>query len=177
MMIVRALWREASRFPTALAWSVVLAVLVFATYVAQAVAIAWAVSAVLSGQSADVLTALGVIIGIALARLVLSLAHTSAATRLGGRVREAVRRRAMHAALVPERLHDTTVRDGSMRATLGDGIDGTDATCRSTFPSSPRSRSAAHRWSSRRRCCRPGRACSWGSGSQVPWPAHWRGSG
>ncbi|MFF5989423.1 ABC transporter ATP-binding protein/permease [Prauserella flavalba] len=127
MMIVRELWREAARFPAALAWSIALLVLVFATHVGQAVAIAWSMSAVLDGQAQDVLVALGAIVGIALARLVLSLVQTSAAARLGGHVRETVRRRAMRAALVPDRLHDTTVRDGSMRATLGDGIDGTDA--------------------------------------------------
>ncbi|PXY25829.1 hypothetical protein BAY59_19825 [Prauserella coralliicola] len=127
MMIVRELWREAARFPAALAWSIALLVLVFATHVGQAVAIAWSMSAVLDGQAQDVLVALGAIVGIALARLVLSLVQTSAAARLGGQVRKTIRRRAMRAALVPDRLHDTTVRDGSMRASLGDGIDGTDA--------------------------------------------------
>jgi ABC-type transport system involved in cytochrome bd biosynthesis fused ATPase/permease subunit len=127
MMIVPLLWREAARFPTALARSVALLVLVFLTYVGQAVAIAWSMSAVLHGQAREVLVALSLILGIALARLVLSLAQASAAAHLGGRVRQAVRRRAMRAALVPERLHDTAARDGSMRASLGDGVEGIDA--------------------------------------------------
>ncbi|WP_150244053.1 ATP-binding cassette domain-containing protein [Nocardiopsis quinghaiensis] len=127
MMIVPLLWREAARFPAALARSVALLVLVFLTHVGQAVAVAWSMSAVLRGQAQDVLLALSLILGIALLRLLLSLAQASAAARLGGRVRQAVRRRAMGAALVPERLHDTAARDGSMRASLGDGVDGIDA--------------------------------------------------
>ena len=127
MLIVHQLWREAARFPSAVTWSIALLVLVFFTHLGQVVAIAWSMSAVLRGEPQDVLSALSLIVGIALLRLVLSLAQTSAATRLGGRVREALRRRAISAALVPERLHDTAVRDGSMRASLGDGIDGTDA--------------------------------------------------
>ncbi|WP_017627597.1 ATP-binding cassette domain-containing protein [Nocardiopsis chromatogenes] len=127
MMIVRELWREAARFPAALAWSTGLLALVFLTHAAQAVAIAWSMSAVLRGRPEDVLAALALIVGIALARTALSLVQTSAAAGLGGRVRQALRRRAMRAALVPERLHDTAARDGSMRAALGDGIDGTDA--------------------------------------------------
>ncbi|MEV2277378.1 ATP-binding cassette domain-containing protein [Nocardiopsis sp. NPDC049922] len=127
MMIVPLLWREAARFPAALARSVALLVLVFLTHVGQAVAIAWSMSAVLHGQARDVIVALSLILGIALLRLVLSLAQASAAAHLGGRVRQTVRRRAMRAALVPERLHDTAARDGSMRASLGDGVDGIDA--------------------------------------------------
>lgn len=127
MMIVRELWREAARFPGALVWSVALLILVFATYIIQAVAIAWAMSAVLTGDAGDVVAALATIIGIALGRLLLSLAQTSAAARLGGQVRLALRRRAIEAALVASRLHDTEARDGSMRASLVDGIDGTDS--------------------------------------------------
>jgi ABC-type transport system involved in cytochrome bd biosynthesis fused ATPase/permease subunit len=127
MMIVPLLWREAARFPGALARSVALLVLVFLTHVSQAVAIAWSMSAVLHGQAGEVLLALALILGIALLRLVLSLAQAWAAASLGGRVKQAVRRRAMEAALVPGRLHDTAARDGSMRASLGDGVDGIDA--------------------------------------------------
>jgi ATP-binding cassette subfamily C protein CydD len=127
MMIVPLLWREAARFPALLARSAALLVLVFLTYAGQAVAIAWSMSAVLHGQAREVLVALSLLLGIALARLVLSLAQASASARLGGRVRQAVRRRAMRAALVPERLHDTAARDGSMRASLGDGVEGIDA--------------------------------------------------
>ncbi|MGP5655760.1 ABC transporter ATP-binding protein/permease [Candidatus Corynebacterium faecigallinarum] len=126
-MIVRELWREAARFPGALTWSVLLLVLVCTTHIAQAVAIASAMSSVLGGHASDVLTAIAVILAIALIRFLLSLAQSVAAARLGGHVRLALRRRAMHAALVPSRLHDTAVRDGSLRASLGDGIDGTDA--------------------------------------------------
>ncbi|MFW5418729.1 ATP-binding cassette domain-containing protein [Nocardiopsis sp. CNT-189] len=127
MMIVRELWREAARFPAALAWSTALLVLVFSTHLGQAAAIAWSMSAALRGHPQDVLAGLSLIVALALARMLLSLAQTSAAAGLGGRVRQALRRRAMRAALAPERLHDTAARDGSTRAGLSDGIDGTDA--------------------------------------------------
>ncbi|MBX9386714.1 ATP-binding cassette domain-containing protein [Streptomonospora nanhaiensis] len=127
MMIVAELWREAARFPAALTRSTALLVLVLLTHLAQAVAVAWAMSAVLSGNPGDVFAALALIVGIALARTLLSLGQTSAAAGLGGRVRQRLRRRAMRAALVPERLHDTAARAGAVRAGLGDGVDGTDA--------------------------------------------------
>lgn len=127
MMIVRELWHEAARFPGALAWSIALTVLVFGTHVAQAAGVAWAMSAVLGGQVGDVVAALGAVLGIALIRLLLSLTLTWTASRLGGRVRRVMRDRSMTAALTPDRLHDTTSRDGSVQATLSDGIDGTDA--------------------------------------------------
>ncbi|XKH54525.1 ATP-binding cassette domain-containing protein [Citricoccus nitrophenolicus] len=127
MMIVRELWKEAARFPALLAASVGLLVLVLGTHVSQAIAIAWAMSAVVGGQAGRVWVALGVIVGIALIRLALSLAQTSVATRLGGQVRVTIRDRAMTRALTADRLHDTTARDGTLRASLGDGIDGTDA--------------------------------------------------
>ena len=124
MMIVRELWREAARFPTALACSVLLLVLVFATHVGQAVAIAWAMSAVLGGNSEGVLAALATICGIVVTRCALNVSQTHAATKLGAKVRLSLRRRVIAAALVPSRLHDTSVRDGSMRASLVDGIEG-----------------------------------------------------
>ncbi|WP_017539013.1 ATP-binding cassette domain-containing protein [Nocardiopsis halophila] len=127
MMIVGHLWREAARFPAALLSSTALLLLVFLTHLAQAAAIAWSMSAVLRGAPQDVLLALLLIVGIAVLRLLASLAQSAAAAGLGGRVRQALRRRAMEAALVPERLHDTAVRDGTMRASLSDGVDGTDA--------------------------------------------------
>ncbi|GAA4912714.1 ATP-binding cassette domain-containing protein [Streptomonospora salina] len=127
MMIVGPLWREAARFPAALLSSAALLLLAFSTHLAQAAAIAWSMSAVLGGRPQDVLVALLLIFGIAVLRLLASLAQTAAAAGLGGRVRQAVRRRAMASALVPERLHDTAVRDGTVRASLGDGVDGTDA--------------------------------------------------
>ncbi|WP_017589663.1 ABC transporter ATP-binding protein/permease [Nocardiopsis ganjiahuensis] len=127
MMIVPQLWREAARFPGTLARSVGLLVLVLLTHVGQAVAIAWAMSAVLGGRPREVLAAAALVIGTALLRLVLSLAQTSAAARLGGRVRQAVRGRAVESVLTARRLHDTSARDGSMRSALGDGVDGTDA--------------------------------------------------
>ncbi|MCD2114433.1 ATP-binding cassette domain-containing protein [Rhodococcus rhodochrous] len=126
MMIVRELWREAGRFPGLLAGSALLALLVFAGYVGQAVAIAWALTATLQGTSSAVITALVSVAGLAVARVLLTAAQDSVSTRLGGSVRRELRRRATRTVLTAERLHDAGTRDGSVRVTLGDGIDGTD---------------------------------------------------
>jgi ABC-type transport system involved in cytochrome bd biosynthesis fused ATPase/permease subunit len=127
MMIVPALWREAWHSPRLLAASVVLQLLVFATHVAQAVALAVALAALVHGDATGALVGIGTILGTGVARLLLGLAQRDAAVRLGGRVREALRARAVSAVLTPERLHDVSLRDGSTRLTLGDGIDGTEA--------------------------------------------------
>jgi len=127
MMIVPALWREAWRTPRLLAASVLLQLLVFATHVAQAVALAVALAALVHGDAGGALLGIGVILGTGVARLLLGLAQRDAAVRLGGRVREELRARAVSAVLTPERLHDVSLRDGSTRLTLGDGIDGTEA--------------------------------------------------
>lgn len=127
MMIVPALWREAWHTPRLLAASVLLQLLVFATHVAQAVALAVALAALVRGDATGALIGIGTILGTGVARLGLGLAQRDAAVRLGGRVREALRARAVSAVLTPERLHDVSLRDGSIRLTLGDGIDGTEA--------------------------------------------------
>ncbi|KNY05273.1 ATP-binding cassette domain-containing protein [Microbacterium sp. GCS4] len=127
MMIVHELWREARRHPRLLLASILLQLLVFATYVAQALALAVALAALVHGDAGGVFAAIGAILGIGAARMLLGLAQGDAAVRLGGRVREALRARAVSAVLTPDRLHDVALRDGSTRLTLGDGVDGTEA--------------------------------------------------
>ena len=126
MMIVRELWREARHFPGLLAGSVLLALLVFASYVGQAVAIAWALTATLQGTGPTVIIALASVTGLAVARVLLMVAQDSVSARLGGLVRRELRHRAIRSALTAERLHDAGTRDGSIRVALSDGIDGTD---------------------------------------------------
>ncbi|WP_462417393.1 ATP-binding cassette domain-containing protein [Kytococcus sp. Marseille-QA3725] len=126
-MIVRALWREALAEPAALAASVGLLVLVGLTHLAQAVAVAVCFAAVLQEHAGTVTHSLLALVGIALVRLALSVAQTAAASRLGGSIRRRVRERAMRAALTADRLHDPGARDGSLAATLVDGVDGIDA--------------------------------------------------
>lgn len=126
MMIVRALWREAARFPAACARSTITLLLISITHIAQAVAVAWAMSAMFSGSPGETAAALASILGIATLRLALSLAQSSAASRLGGMVRARIRARALRAALSSRRIHDPATRDGAIRATVSDGIDGTD---------------------------------------------------
>ncbi|UGQ56327.1 ATP-binding cassette domain-containing protein [Rhodococcus pyridinivorans] len=126
MMIVRELWREARHFSGLLAGSVLLALLVFASYVGQAVAIAWALTATLQGTGPTVIIALASVTGLAVARVLLVVAQDSVSARLGGLVRRELRHRAIRSALTAERLHDAGTRDGSVRVALSDGIDGTD---------------------------------------------------
>lgn len=127
MMIVPELWREARRHPWLLSVSILLLLLVFATHLLQAVALAWSLAAFVRGDAAGAVAGIGAILAIGLTRVLLTLVQGDAAARLGGRVREDLRGAAVAAALVPERLHDATLRDGSTQLALGDGIDGTDA--------------------------------------------------
>ncbi len=69
---------------------------------------------------------IGAILVVGVLRMLLALAQGDLAARLGGAVRADLRGAAVAAALVPSRLHDTTLRDGSTTLALGDGIDGTD---------------------------------------------------
>jgi ATP-binding cassette subfamily C protein CydD len=127
MMIVPELWREARRHPWLLSWSILLLLLVFATHLLQALALAWSLAAFVRGDAAGAVAGIGAILAIGLTRVLLTFVQGDAAARLGGRVREDLRGAAVAAALVPERLHDASLRDGSTQLALGDGIDGTDA--------------------------------------------------
>lgn len=127
MMIVPELWREARRHPWLLTWSILLLLLVFATHLLQALALAWSLAAFVQGDAAGAVAGIGAILAIGLTRVLLTLVQGDAAARLGGRVRQDLRGAAVAAALVPERLHDAGLRDGSTQLALGDGIDGTDA--------------------------------------------------
>lgn len=126
-MIVPELWREARRSPRELAASILLLLLVFATHLAQAAALALSLAAFVAGDVRGALIGGAAILGIGTLRVLLSTAQAAAAAALGGRVREQLRRRAVMTALAPRHLHDSARRDGSIQATLGDGVDGTDA--------------------------------------------------
>lgn len=127
MMIVPELWREARRHPWLLAWSTLLLLLVYATHLLQALALAWSLAALVRGAGQGAVVGIGVILVIGVTRMLLTIVQGDAAARLGGRVREDLRGAAVSAVLVPERLHDAGLRDGSTQLALGDGIDGTDA--------------------------------------------------
>ena len=124
MMIVPELWREARRHPWLLTGSILLLLLVFATHLLQAFALAWSLAAFLRGDAAGAVGGIGAILAIGLLRMLLTLVQGDVASRLGGRVREDLRGAAVAAVLVPERLHDARLRDGSTQLALGDGIDG-----------------------------------------------------
>ncbi|MFD8770734.1 ATP-binding cassette domain-containing protein [Microbacterium oxydans] len=127
MMIVPELWREARRHPWLLAWSTLLLLLVYATHLLQALALAWSLAALVRGEGQGAVVGIGAILVIGVTRMLLTIVQGDAAARLGGRVREDLRGAAVSAVLVPERLHDAGLRDGSTQLALGDGIDGTDA--------------------------------------------------
>lgn len=127
MMIVVELWREARRHPVLLTASVLLLLLVFSTYLLQAGALAWSLAALVDGDAARATSGIGLILVIGVVRMLLAVAQGDVAARLGGRVREELREAAVAAALVPSRLHDASVRDGSTRLALSDGVDGTVA--------------------------------------------------
>lgn len=127
MMIVPELWREARRHPWLLAWSTLLLLLVYATHLLQALALAWSLAALVRGEGQGAVVGIGVILVIGVTRMLLTIVQGDAAARLGGRVREDLRGAAVSAVLVPKRLHDAGLRDGSTQLALGDGIDGTDA--------------------------------------------------
>ncbi|WP_282847497.1 ATP-binding cassette domain-containing protein [Microbacterium oxydans] len=127
MMIVPELWREARRHPWLLAGTTFLLLLVYATHLLQALALAWSLAALVRGDGQGAVVGIGVILVIGVTRMLLTIVQGDAAARLGGRVREDLRGAAVSAVLVPERLHDAGLRDGSTQLALGDGIDGTDA--------------------------------------------------
>ncbi|MEJ9079530.1 ATP-binding cassette domain-containing protein [Gordonia malaquae] len=135
MMIVRELWREALRHPRPLVSSIVLLTAVSATHVAQAVLIAVAMAAAVHGDADTCLVALATVAGVVAVRAWFSSAQVSSASTLGGLVRLSMRSRALRAALRPENLHDPSLRDGRLRATLTDGVDGTDAYVADYVPS------------------------------------------
>ena len=127
MMIVPELWREARRHPWLLAGTTFLLLLVYATHLLQALALAWSLAALVRGDGQGAVVGIGVILVIGVTRMLLTIVQGDAAARLGGRVREDLRGAAVSAVLVPQRLHDAGLRDGSTQLALGDGIDGTDA--------------------------------------------------
>lgn len=126
MMIVVELWREARRHPLLLGASILLLLLVFATHLLQAIALAWVLASFVGGDTETALHGIGAILVVGVLRMLLALAQGDLAARLGGAVRADLRGAAVAAALVPSRLHDPTLRDGSTTLALGDGIDGTD---------------------------------------------------
>lgn len=127
MMIVTELWQQARRHPLLLATSIGLQLVVFAAHVAQAVVLAVSLAAIVQGDAARAATGIGVIFAIAVVRMLVGLLQGDVSVRLGGRVRETLRARGVAAALAARRLHDASVRDGSTRLALGDGVDGTEA--------------------------------------------------
>ncbi|NGN93705.1 ATP-binding cassette domain-containing protein [Nocardioides sp. KC13] len=127
MMVDTLLLRTALRHPGPATTTVGLQVLVTATYLPQAYALAQGLFAVVAGDGDRAVTAALWIAAIVAARWLLSWAHARAAARLGEDVRLGVRDEALRGVLVPEALHDPGRRDGGLRTALVDGVDGVDA--------------------------------------------------
>lgn len=98
-----------------------------ASYLPQAWFLAHALAAVVSGDRRGAVTAALAVTALVAARWLLVAGQARAAARLGGAVRVDLRDRALAGALVPAALHDPARRDGALRATLVEGVDGVDA--------------------------------------------------
>ncbi|MGY0385619.1 ABC transporter ATP-binding protein/permease [Nocardioides sp. WG-D5] len=127
MMVDTLLLHTALRHPGPAATTVGLQVLVTATYLPQAYALAQGLFAVVDGDEDRAVAAALWIAGIVAARWLLSWVQARAAARLGEDVRLGVRDEALRGVLVPEALHDPGRRDGGLRTALVDGVDGVDA--------------------------------------------------
>lgn len=127
MMVDKLLLRTALRHPGPATATVGLQVLVTATYLPQAYAMAQGLFAVVDHDDDRAIAAALWIAGIVAVRWLLSWAQATAAARLGEDVRLGVRDEALRGVLVPEALHDPGRRDGGLRTALVDGVDGVDA--------------------------------------------------
>lgn len=127
MMLDPALVRAAMRHRGPLAATVALHLVTCATYVVQAAALAIGLSAMVRGDHGQVRQALLIVLGLVVLRVGLVWAQARAAGRLGTQVRLSLRDEALTGALQPAALHDSARRDGALRATLVDGVDGVDA--------------------------------------------------
>lgn len=127
MMLDRTLLGVARRHRRAWLLTAGLQVAGGASYLPQAWLLAHALAAVVSGDRAGAVTAALGVAALVVARWLLTVVQARAAARLGVAVRVGLRDRALAGALVPAALHDPARRDGALRATLVEGVDGVDA--------------------------------------------------
>ncbi|GAA2081920.1 ABC transporter ATP-binding protein [Aeromicrobium halocynthiae] len=127
MMLAPLLARTAAREPAPLTGTVGLQLLICTTYLPQTGALAIGLAAMVEGDHGRVLIALMAVLGVVGLRCWLTWLQARCARRLGTAVRLRLRDEALAGALVPAALHDPARRDGALRATLVDGVDGTDA--------------------------------------------------
>lgn len=126
MMISPLLLRVAARERRAAVLTVGLQVAATATFLPQAWFLATGLAGMVSGDTTTLLRSAGAILGLVLVRGLLTWSQARAAARLGSAVRVRLRDEALTGALVPSALHDPRRRDGALRATLVDGVDGVD---------------------------------------------------
>jgi len=127
MMLDRVLVTTAARHRGPSVRTVGLQLLVSVTYVPQAVALAVGLTAMVEGDTSRLGTALVAVAALVVLRTCLTWLQARAARSLGAAVRVQLRDEALRGALVPAALHDPARRDGALRATLVDGVDGVDA--------------------------------------------------
>jgi ATP-binding cassette, subfamily C, bacterial CydD len=127
MMLDRVLVRSAARHRRPCVATVGLQLLLCATYVPQALALAVGLAAMVDDDPPRLVAALAVVATLVALRTGLTWLQSHAAWKLGAAVRVRLRDEALGGALVPTALHDPTRRDGALRATLVDGVDGVDA--------------------------------------------------
>lgn len=122
-LLVQVAWRH--RRPAVATICLQLAVTV--SHLPQAVVFAFGLVALVRGDTRGVVLALAAVTSLVTARAGLTWLQARAARRLGAAVRGDLRDAALAGALVPAALHDPARRDGALRATLVDGVDGVDA--------------------------------------------------
>lgn len=125
-MLSRALLAQARAEPAALAVACGSLWLTTGTYAAQAVLLAHALAAVVIGAGGQVVGLLAGVLAVALVRAGLAQWHACAAHRLGRQVRLRLRGLLLERALSPAHLHDQSNRDGVLRLSLTEGVEGVD---------------------------------------------------
>lgn len=127
MVLDRVLVTTAARHRGPSTRAVGLQLLVSVTYVPQAVALAVGLAAMVERDAPRLGAALAAVGSLVVLRAWLTWLQARAARSLGAAVRVQLRDEALRGALVPAALHDPERRDGALRATLVDGVDGVDA--------------------------------------------------
>ncbi|GAA3054642.1 MULTISPECIES: ATP-binding cassette domain-containing protein [Actinomycetes] len=126
MMIVPELTRLARGHPRGLSRLTAALVGVSLTYVAQAVALAGALTAAVQARPGLGAMCLAVLAAAAVARLLLRQLQQHLVSALGTTIRQQMRARVLRRILAPERLHDVRSRAGSARLTAVDAVEGVD---------------------------------------------------
>ncbi|MFM9368514.1 ABC transporter ATP-binding protein/permease [Streptomyces sp. Da 82-17] len=127
MMLHRELLTAARTVRRPLAHATALLAAVTVTHLAQAVLLAYALAAIARGDTAPLPALLGAILGVVVARALLTRRQRQVAVRAGSSARVRLRDALLAQLGRLGDTHLTTARAGAVRATLVDGVEGVDA--------------------------------------------------